>query len=101
MTEVVVTLKAPPLAQAITGDRALWGPNFSTAGNGIKIGILDDGIDQTHPFFDPSGFTMPPGFPKGQRRYTTSKVIVARAFAPQYVSYANARLPFDPKISFH
>ena len=83
------------------GAPALWGPNLSTAGNGIKIGILDDGIDQTHSFFDPAGFTMPAGFPKGQRRYTTAKVIVARAFAPAYVTYANARLPFDPKISFH
>jgi subtilisin family serine protease len=83
------------------GAPALWGPNLSTAGNGIKIGILDDGIDQTHPFFDPSGFTMPPGFPKGQRQYTTAKVIVARAFTPPNVSYANARLPFDPILSFH
>ena len=83
------------------GAPALWGPNLATAGNGIKIGILDDGIDQTHPFFDPSGFTMPPGFPKGQQQYTTAKVIVARAFAPPYVSYPNARLPLDPNISFH
>jgi subtilisin family serine protease len=83
------------------GAPALWGPNLSTAGNGIKIGILDDGIDQTHPFFDPSGFTMPPGFPKGQRRYTTAKVIVARAFPPPSTTYAGARLPFDPRLSFH
>jgi len=83
------------------GAPTLWGPNLATAGNGIKIGILDDGIDQTHPFFDPSGFTMPAGFPKGQLRYTTAKVIVARAFAPPEVSYANARLPFDPNLSFH
>jgi subtilisin family serine protease len=83
------------------GAPTLWGPTLATAGEGIKIGILDDGIDQTHQFFDPSGFTMPAGFPKGQLRYTTSKVIVARAFAPAYISYANARLPFDPRISFH
>src|SRR2546423_4184607 len=83
------------------GAPTLWGPTLATAGNGIKIGILDDGIDQTHPFFNPSGFTMPAGFPKGQRRYTTAKVIVARAFAPASSSYANARLPFDPKVSFH
>ena len=35
-------------------------------GAGIKIGIIDDGVDQTHAFFDPTGYTMPPGFPKGQ-----------------------------------
>src|ERR671938_929883 len=83
------------------GAPALWGPRLATAGEGVKIGILDDGIDQTHPFFDPAGFTMPAGFPKGQRRYTTAKVIAARAFAPPYVSYRNARLPFDSKASFH
>src|SRR5437588_4923621 len=36
----------------------------SSAGAGIKIGDIDTGIDETHPFFDPSGFTYPPGFPK-------------------------------------
>jgi len=79
----------------------LWGPTFSTVGQGLKIGIIDDGLDQTHPFFDPSGYTMPAGFPKGQRRYTTAKVIVARAFAPPRPRYKNAKLPFDPKLSFH
>ena len=83
------------------GAPALWGPGLATAGNGIKIGILDDGIDQTHPFFSPSGFTMPAGFPKGQRRFTTAKVIAARSFAPPYIRYANARLPFDSRQSFH
>ena len=48
----------------------------------MKIGIIDEGIDQTHPFFSPAGFTMPSGFPKGQTAYTTAKVIVARAFPP-------------------
>jgi len=64
------------------GAPELWGPEFATAGQGIKIGIIDTGIDQSHPFFDPSEYTMPPGFPKGQRQYTTAKVIVARAFLP-------------------
>ncbi len=79
----------------------LWGPTFSTVGQGLKIGIIDDGLDQTHPFFDPSGYTMPAGFPKGNRRYTTAKVIVARTFAPPRPRYKNAKLPFDPKLSFH
>src|SRR5262249_1430707 len=34
------------------GADQLWGlPSFSTAGNGVKIAILDMGIDQRHPFF--------------------------------------------------
>jgi subtilisin family serine protease len=79
----------------------LWGPTYSTVGQGLKIGIIDDGIDQTHPYFDPSGYAMPAGFPKGNRKYTTAKVIVARAFAPPHPGYRNAALPFDPKLSFH
>jgi minor extracellular serine protease Vpr len=52
----------------------------SDAGRGIKVGIIDTGIDQDHPFFDPSGFSYPAGFPKGNTAYTTPKVIVARVF---------------------
>src|SRR5207302_3389447 len=83
------------------GAPALWGPDLSTAGNGMKIGIVDDGVDQAHPFFNPAKFTMPAGFPKGQTRYTTAKVIVARSFAPPYRSDPNQGKPFDPKGSFH
>ena len=33
----------------------LWGSDFSTAGNGVKIAILDDGIDASHPYFSGAG----------------------------------------------
>jgi uncharacterized protein (TIGR03437 family) len=57
---------------------ALGGP--PNAGAGIKIGIIDTGIDQNHPgFIDPS-LTPPAGFPKGDTNYTNSKVIVARSY---------------------
>src|SRR5437764_3555469 len=36
----------------------------SNAGTGIKIGDIDTGIDEAHPFFDPAGFSYPLGFPK-------------------------------------
>ncbi|MGB8003786.1 MAG: S8 family serine peptidase [Gaiellaceae bacterium] len=85
----------------IIGAPQVWGPTLATAGQGMKIGIIDDGIDQTHPFFSPTGFAYPPGFPKGQTAYTTPKVIVARAFAPATPVYKNARLPFDPDLSDH
>ena len=64
----------------------------SVAGAGIKIGDIDTGIDQTHPFFDPTGFSYPPGFPKcdvldsnshrvdQDCKYVTPKVIVAKVF---------------------
>jgi subtilisin family serine protease len=86
----------------LIGADKLWdAPAFDTAGNGIKIGIIDDGIDQKHPFFHPSGYTMPPGFPKGNTSYTTAKVIVARTFSPPTNHWKYARLPFDPAFSDH
>jgi subtilisin family serine protease len=85
----------------LIGAPTVWGPTLTTAGQGMKIAIVDDGIDQTHPFFAPAGYTYPPGFPKGQTAYTTPKVIVARAFAPATPVYANAKLPFDPTLSDH
>ena len=81
---------------AVIGAPQLWGPTLSNAGQGMKIGIIDDGIDQTHPFFSPAGFTMPAGFPKGQRTYTTAKVIVARSFPPPGLHDRYGKLPFDP-----
>jgi len=64
----------------------------SSAGAGIKIGDIDTGIDHNHPFFDPTGFSYPPGFPKcdaadstthtvdGNCEYVSPKVIVAKVF---------------------
>ena len=85
----------------LIGAPLMWGSDFSTAGNGIKIGIVDDGVDQSHLFFSPAGFTMPPGFPKGQTQYTTAKVIVARAFASPDTTWRYAKVPFDPQQSEH
>ncbi len=83
------------------GADGLWGPTFATAGNGMKIGIIDDGLDASNPYFNPSGFTYPPGFPKGQTQATTTKVIVQRTFAPAVPAYKYANTPFDPTSSFH
>src|SRR5438876_2653458 len=69
----------------------------SVAGAGIKIGDIDTGIDETHPFFDPTGFSYPAGFPKCDAadstshhpdqdcKYVSPKVIVAK------VSYNKAK----------
>ena len=83
------------------GAPTLWGPGLATAGTGIKIGVIDDGIDQSHPFFDPRGYAMPAGFPKGNTAFTTAKVVAARAFAPPGADYPPAALPFDPNESDH
>ena len=67
----------------------------------MKIAILDDGIDQRHPFFDGRNFTMPAGFPKGVTAFTSAKVIVARSFPPASPKYEHASTPFDPLDSGH
>jgi subtilisin family serine protease len=85
----------------LIGAPALWGSNLATAGQGIKIGLVDDGIDQAHPYFNPSGFSYPAGFPKGNKAYTTPKVIVARAFPSPSTGWRYANRPFDPTFSFH
>jgi subtilisin family serine protease len=85
----------------LIGAPTLWGPTLATAGQGLKIGIIDEGIDQKHPYFDPSGYTYPAGFPKGNTAYTTPKVIVARAFPSPSTHWKYAARPFDPKYSFH
>jgi minor extracellular serine protease Vpr len=69
-------------------------------GDGIKIGVVDDGVDSTNPFFNPTGYTYPAGFPRGGRKWTTPKVIVARAF-PGPDSGRPGRLALDRHASFH
>jgi subtilisin family serine protease len=85
----------------VTRAARVWTTGLPNQGAGIKIGIIDDGIDQTHAYFSPVGYTMPPGFPKGQTAYTTAKVIVARAFAPAGTTWRYALKPFDPVESGH
>ena len=69
-------------------------------GEGVKIGIVDDGVDNTNPFLSGAGFTAPPGFPIGDPKFTSGKVIVARAF-PGPGSGAGGKLPLDRRFSFH
>ncbi len=83
------------------GAPALWGQALDTAGQGVKVGIIDSGIDPTHPFFDPAGYVMPAGFPRGQQRFTTAKVIVARVFAPKGATAASTRVAYSDDDSSH
>ena len=58
------------------------------AGAGIRIGIIDTGIDHRHPAFDGAGFAPPAGFPRcgpgiDCARWTNGKVIVARSYVEQ------------------
>jgi uncharacterized protein (TIGR03437 family) len=56
------------------------------AGKGVKIGILDTGIDQKHAAFQDSSLAMPAGYPicsGTDCAYTSNKVIVARSYVRQ------------------
>ncbi|MBI5281687.1 MAG: S8 family serine peptidase [Candidatus Solibacter usitatus] len=56
----------------------------ANAGAGIKIGILDTGLDVGHPAFNAPGMKAPEGYPlassEENRALTSGKVIVARSF---------------------
>jgi subtilisin family serine protease len=69
-------------------------------GEGVRIGVVDDGVDNTNPFLSGAGYTAPAGFPIGPTQFTSGKVIVARAF-PGPGSGAGGKLPVDRKFSFH
>src|SRR5438132_3065413 len=106
----VDTIKGAPMVQQVEYN-ALYHPDLSeshkiikaggawsaaggrsTAGAGIKIGDMDPVTDHNHPFFDPTGFSYPPGFPKCDAadstthtpdencEYVSPKVIVAKVF---------------------
>ena len=83
------------------GPSVIGAPAFSgltgARGDGVKVAVVDDGVDQEHPFLDPTGFSYPPGFPKGPSGATTPKVIVARGFAGPGANSA----PLDRDRSFH
>jgi subtilisin family serine protease len=62
-----------PAAWQLTGGEQL-------AGRGMKIGIIDTGIDHTHVMFDDQGYQAPEGYPIGDTDFTNNKIIVARVF---------------------
>ena len=70
------------------------------SGEGVRIAIVDDGVDPANRFFAPTGFTYPEGYPKGGRKWTTPKVIVARSFVGTGADERSG-LALDPRASFH
>jgi len=74
------------------------------AGAGLKIAIIDTGIDQTHPSFQDSSLTPPSGFPKydsykvgsstaSDSAFTNNKVIVARSYVSTLTAGSSASNP--------
>lgn len=76
--------RATQLMNAPAAWNALGG--VQNAGNGVKIAILDSGIDQTHPAFQDPSLPMPAGYPLctgSDCAFTNNKVIVARSYVRQ------------------
>jgi len=75
---------APSLYASVPaiGAPSMWNTlgGISQAGVGVKIAILDSGIDTRHPMLDGKSFSYPSGYPVGDARYTNTKVIAARAY---------------------
>jgi len=73
-----------------------------SAGLGSRIGILDTGIDQTHPAFKGTGLPVPAGFPKctvpSDCAYTNNKVIVARSYV-RLLSNEGSGSTIDPTFT--
>jgi subtilisin family serine protease len=75
MNRSVGIIAAPAAWSALGG--------VQNAGAGIKVGVIDTGIDQTHPFLTDNSLSPPAGFPKfdpGNQQFTSRKVIVARVY---------------------
>lgn len=64
---------------------ALAFPGGGLAGAGVKIAIVDSGIDVSHPGMQDAALTAPEGYPRTisplDVEFTNSKVIVARSYA--------------------
>jgi subtilisin family serine protease len=88
---VVAVVEMPPLKH--TMDRALqllrapaaWDAlgGREAAGAGVKIAVIDSGLDLSHPALQDDSLPIPEGFPKGTRLdlpFTSKKVIVARSY---------------------
>ena len=74
-------------AQLVNGPAA-WNllGGIQNAGAGVKIAILDTGIDQSHPAFQDDSLPMPAGYPicnGADCAFTSNKVIVARSYVRQ------------------
>lgn len=57
------------------------------AGDGVRVAIVDTGIDVTHPAFQNFPAQAPPGFPRtrfaSDAQFTNNKVIVARSYVKE------------------
>ncbi|MBD1373172.1 S8 family serine peptidase [Hazenella sp. IB182357] len=84
--QVVESKQYRPLmnrSHSIINDKPLWKKGYN--GEGVKVAIIDSGIDQNHPYLTDNSLPIPAGFPKSQNdewlKYTSNKVIVAKVYS--------------------
>ena len=85
-------------ATALVNAPAAWSAlgGAENAGAGVKIAILDTGIDQQHPAFQDLSLPMPAGFPLcngSDCAFTSNKVIVARSYVRQLAAGSSPTNP--------
>lgn len=86
--------RATQLINAQSAWTALGG--VGNAGAGVKIAIIDTGIDQTHPAFQDDTLAMPAGYPicsGDDCAFTTNKVIVARSYVRRVAAGTDPQNP--------
>ena len=80
--------KALDLVNASSAWNAFGGSQ--NAGAGIRIAIIDSGIDNTHPAFQDNTLPVPAGFPKcvpADCPYANRKIIAVRSYVGQLVNF--------------
>ena len=90
LNRAVELMNAPAAWQALGGT--------GNAGAGVKIAVIDTGIDQNHPGFRDPSLTAPAGFPVctgDDCAFTNGKVIVARS----YIRELAAGTPPTPAVN--
>lgn len=89
-------------ATQLVNAQAAWNVlgGVQNGGKGMRIAILDTGIDNTHPAFQDSSLQAPAGFPVCDAynaakcsSYTNSKIIVARSYVQQIGAGADPSNP--------
>ena len=93
---------------SLIGAKSVWNTISNTlgitqAGAGIKVAVLDTGIDPNHPFFANTGvFTFPTGYPKGycaavDPNFCNGKIIAARYYTQvnSTVNISETNTPLD------
>jgi minor extracellular serine protease Vpr len=81
---------------------AMWAElgGQETAGEGIKVAVVDTGIRPENPLFDDDGYTAPDGYPLGycltDPTFCNNKIIAARYYTPTFAVHVDeVNTPLD------